>query len=166
MSDLIENRTYSEIAIGETASLTRTISEADIQLFAALSGDVNPAHLDQAYAEASMFGGVIIHGIFSGALVSTVLGVLLPGPGTIYLGQTLRFTRPVKPGDHLTVTVTAREKFDDKKRIIFDCVCVNQDGKTVVKGEAEVIAPSDKISRPRMPVPAVSLGGLPFAILP
>jgi acyl dehydratase len=164
MTDCIENRTYDEIQIGESASLTRSISEADIQLFAALSGDVNPAHLDHDYANASMFGGVIAHGIFSGALVSTVLGVLLPGPGTIYMGQTLRFTRPVKPGDQLTVSVTAREKFDDKKRVIFDCLCVNQDGKAVVKGEAEVIAPSEKISRPKMPVPAVSLGSSAFTI--
>lgn len=166
MTEFIENRTYDEITPGESASLTRTVSEADIQLFAALSGDVNPAHLDHPYAEASMFGGVIAHGIFSGALVSTVLGVLLPGPGTIYLGQTLRFTRPVKPGDKLTVTVTVREKFDDKKRVIFECVCVNQDGKAVVKGEAEVIAPSEKIRRPKIPVPAVTLNGDPFAIQP
>ncbi|MDP5240965.1 MaoC/PaaZ C-terminal domain-containing protein [Uliginosibacterium sp. 31-16] len=166
MTDFIENRTYDEIRIGESASLTRTISEADIQLFAALSGDINPAHLDHEYAKASMFGGVIAHGIFSGALVSTVLGVHLPGPGTIYMGQTLRFTRPVKPGDRLTVTVTAREKFDDKKRVIFDCVCTNQDGKAVVKGEAEVIAPSEKIRRPKMPVPPVSLDNSAFAIKP
>lgn len=164
MTDFIENRTYDEIQIGESASLTRTISEADIQLFAALSGDVNPAHLDHEYAKASMFGGVIAHGIFSGALVSTVLGVHLPGPGTIYMGQTLRFTRPVKPGDRLTVTVTAREKFDDKKRVIFDCVCVNQDGKGVVKGEAEVIAPSEKIRLPRITPPPVSMCGSDFSI--
>lgn len=164
MSDSIENRTYDEIAVGDSASLSRTITEADIQLFAALSGDINPAHLDHEYAGASMFGGVIAHGIFSGALISTVLGVQLPGPGTIYLGQTLRFTRPVKPGDQLTVTVTAREKFDDKKRIVFDCVCINQDGKAVVKGEAEVIAPSEKVRRPRMLTPPVLLGGAPFGI--
>lgn len=164
MSEILENRIYDEITIGESASLSRTVEEADIQLFAALSGDVNPAHVDHEYAAGSMFGGIIAHGAFSGALISTVLGDLLPGPGTIYLGQTLRFLRPVKPGDHLTVTVTAREKFDDKKRVIFDCLCVNQDGKSVVKGEAEVIAPTEKICRPRMPIPAVSLGDAPFAI--
>lgn len=164
MSEYIENRTYDEIQIGESASLTRSISEADIQLFAALSGDINPAHLDHEYANASMFGGVIAHGIFSGALISTVLGVQLPGPGTIYMGQTLRFTRPVKPGDRLTISVTAREKFDDKKRVIFDCLCINQDGKAVVKGEAEVIAPSEKIRRLRMPLPPTALGSQAFSI--
>lgn len=164
MHEIIENRTYSEIAIGESASLTRSISEADIQLFAALSGDVNPAHLDQEYAEKSMFGGVIAHGMFTGALVSTLLGVQLPGPGTIYLGQSLRFLRPVKPGDKLTVSVTVREKFDDKQRVIFDCSCINQDAKAVLKGEAEVIAPSEKIRRPRSATPAVSLGNNPFVI--
>jgi acyl dehydratase len=164
MSDVIENRTYAEITIGETASLTRSISEADIQLFAALSGDVNPAHLDHEYAGQSMFGGVIAHGMFTGALVSTLLGVQLPGPGTIYLGQTLRFLRPVKPGDRLTVSVTVREKFDDKQRVVFDCACINQDAKTVLKGEAEVIAPSEKISRPRPGMPPVSLGDSPFVI--
>lgn len=166
MSDAIENRTYDEISIGDSASLTRSITEADIQLFAALSGDINPAHLDHEYAQGSMFGGVIAHGIFSGALVSTVLGVQLPGPGTIYLGQTLRFARPVKPGDRLTVTVTAREKFDDKKRVVFDCVCINQDGKAVVKGEAEVLAPTEKVRRPAMPVPPVTLDGARFSPTP
>lgn len=166
MSDVIENRIYAEIAIGDSASLTRTITEADIQLFAALSGDINPAHLDHEYAQGSMFGGVIAHGIFSGALVSTVLGVQLPGPGTIYLGQTLRFSRPVKPGDRLTVTVTAREKFDDKNRVVFDCVCINQDGKAVVKGEAEVLAPTEKIRRPAIAVPPVTLGGTRFNLTP
>lgn len=164
MNEMIENRTYAEITIGETASLTRNISEADIQLFAALSGDVNPAHLDQDYAAQSMFGGVIAHGMFTGALVSTLLGVHLPGPGTIYLGQSLRFLRPVKPGDRLTVSVTVREKFDDKQRVILDCSCINQDAKAVLKGEAEVIAPSEKIRRPRPDTPAVSLGSSPFVI--
>jgi len=164
MNDMLENRTYDEIFVGESSSLSRTVSEADIQLFAALSGDVNPAHMDHEYAQGSMFGGIIAHGIFSGALISTVLGDQLPGPGTIYLGQTLRFLRPVKPGDQLTVSVTVKEKFDDKKRVVFDCLCVNQDGKAVVKGEAEVIAPTEKILRPRVPVPDVRLGETPFNI--
>jgi acyl dehydratase len=162
MDDLIENRTYDEILLGDSASLSRTVSEADILLFAALSGDVNPAHLDHDYATSSMFGGVIVHGIFSGALISTVLGVKLPGPGTIYLGQSLRFLRPVKPGDQLSVSVTVREKHDDKKRLVLDCLCINQDGKTVVKGEAEVIAPTEKIRRHRTTLPTVLLGGETF----
>lgn len=159
MDEFIQNRSFDEISVGESASLTRTILESDIQLFAAFSGDFNPAHLDEEYASGSMFGGVIAHGMLSGALISTVLGMLLPGPGTIYLGQSLRFSRPVKPGDRLTVQLTVREKHEDKKRLILDCLCSNQDGKTVVKGEAEVIAPVEKIRR-RLCLPAeVSLGG-------
>lgn len=164
MADTLENRTYAEIQPGEAASISRTVSEQDIQLFAALTGDVNPAHLDHDYAANSMFGGVIAHGMFGGAMFSTVLGTVLPGPGTIYLGQTIRFTRPVKPGDRLTATVSCREKFDDKQRVIFDCVCVNQDGKAVIKGEAEVIAPSEKLRRPAATPPKVALGGAPYAI--
>ncbi|MEN3113561.1 MaoC/PaaZ C-terminal domain-containing protein [Uliginosibacterium paludis] len=166
MDEIIENRTFDEIGVGDSASLTRTILQADIELFAALSGDFNPAHLDHDYANSSMFAGVIAHGMFSGALISTVLGMLLPGPGTIYLGQTLRFARPVKPGDRLTVTVTVREKHDDKKRLVLDCLCSNQDGKAVVKGEAEVIAPSDKIRRSRCQPGAVKLGDAVYAITP
>jgi phosphate acetyltransferase/phosphate butyryltransferase len=164
MADTIENRTYAEIQLGEAASISRTVSEQDIQLFAALTGDINPAHLDHDYAASSMFGGVIAHGMFGGAMFSTVLGTILPGPGTIYLGQTMRFTRPVKPGDRLTATVSCREKYDDKQRVIFDCVCVNQDGKAVIKGEAEVIAPSDKVCRPAATLPSVALGGVPYSV--
>jgi len=155
--EFIENRTFDEMAIGETASLVRTFTESDIQLFANVSGDVNPAHLDHAYADTSMFHGIIAHGMLGGSLFSTVLGTVLPGPGTIYLGQDLRFKRPVKPGDVLTVTVTVREKDNAKKRVILDCRCVNLDGKDVISGTAEVIAPMEKIRRERMPLPDVSL---------
>ena len=104
-SDVIENRTFDEIAIGESASLSRTLSKDDIALFAVMSGDVNPAHLDQPYAEHSMFHHIIAHGMWGGALISAVLGTRLPGPGTIYLGQDLRFRKPVGLGDTVTVTV-------------------------------------------------------------
>src|SRR5271169_4719545 len=104
--EFIENRTYDEIRIGDTASLVRTLKVEDIQLFAAMSGDINPAHLDPEYAKSSMFQEVIAHGMWGGALISTVLGTQLPGPGTIYIDQTLHFSRPVTLGDMLTVTVT------------------------------------------------------------
>ena len=149
----IENRTFDEIAIGETASLSRTLSKEDIELFAAMSGDVNPAHMDEDYAKDDIFHGVIAHGMWGGALVSTVLGTLLPGPGTIYLGQDLRFRRPVRIGDTVTVSVTAKEKRPEKKIVIFDCHCVNQDGKDVISGTAEVIAPAEKVSRDRIEAP-------------
>ena len=162
MSDFIENRTYDEIQIGESASLTRTIRVEDVQLFAAMSGDVNPAHLDADYAKNTPFGDVIAHGMFGGALVSTILGTQLPGPGTIYVDQQLRFTRPVKIGDTLTVTLTCKEKSDEKKRVILDCVATNQDGKAVIRGTAEVIAPSEKIRRPKMALPTVTLDGATY----
>jgi phosphotransacetylase/acyl dehydratase len=156
-ADYIENRTFDEIAIGETASLERVFSQADIELFASVSGDVNPAHLDQAYADKSMFHGIIAHGMLAGSLFSTVLGTRLPGPGTIYLGQQLRFRRPVKPGDTLTVTVTVTQKDNEKKRVLLDCQCTNQDHEVVILGTAEVIAPVEKIRLQRTALPEVSV---------
>jgi phosphate acetyltransferase len=153
----IENKTFDEIAVGENAELIRTVTQSDIELFANVSGDVNPAHLDQVYADGSMFHGIIAHGMLGGSLFSTVLGTILPGPGTIYLGQDLRFRRPVKPGDTLTACVVVREKDDEKKRVGLDCHCFNQDGKEVITGSAEVIAPVEKIRRERMPLPEVSV---------
>ena len=154
---LIENRTFDEIAIGDRASLTHTLTKADIELFAVMSGDINPAHVDEQYAANTLFHHVIAHGMWSGALISTVLGTELPGPGTIYLGQDLRFRRPVAVGDTVTVTVTAREKRADKHIVVFDCRCVNQRSEDVVTGTAEVIAPTEKIRRPRAELPEVEL---------
>jgi acyl dehydratase len=156
----IENRTYDEIRLGDSATGTRTLTLADIQLFAIVSGDVNPAHLDPEYARGSMFGEVIGHGLWGGALISSLLGNELPGPGTIYVSQSLRFSRPVKVGDTLTVTVTCTRKVDEKKRVVFDCLCANQHGKTVISGEAEVLAPTAKVRRPWPVLPAVSLSGM------
>ena len=96
--EFIENKTYDEIHVGDGASLQRTLSERDIQLFAVMSGDVNPAHVDPEYAKNSMFHEVIAHGLWGGALISTVLGTLYPGPGTVYIDQTLHFSRPVTLG--------------------------------------------------------------------
>lgn len=157
MTDLIENRTYDEIQVGDSASVVRVLSRQDIELFAIMSGDVNPAHLDDEYAKDSMFHGIIAHGMWGGALISTVLGTKMPGPGTIYLGQDLSFRRPVSVDDTITVTVTAKEKQDDKKIVIFDCKATNQDGKDVILGVAKVIAPSEKISRPRVVLPEVQV---------
>jgi phosphotransacetylase/acyl dehydratase len=154
---MIENRTFDEIAIGDSASLSHRLTEQDIELFAVVSGDVNPAHLDPAYAETGLFHKIIGHGMWSGSLISAVLGTRLPGPGTIYLGQDLRFRAPVGIGDTITATVTVREKNREKKRIIFDCTCVNQNGKQVVTGTAEVQAPTEKVRRPRMELPEVRL---------
>ena len=157
MTDYIENRTYDEIAVGDTSVLTRTLRPEDIQLFAIMSGDVNPAHVDPEYARSGMFHEVIAHGMWGGALISTVLGTEFPGPGTIYISQTLKFSRPVKVGDTITITLTCTQKFDHNKHMIFDCLCVNQDNLKVIGGEAEVLAPTEKIKRERTVMPEVML---------
>ena len=156
-AQFIENRTYDEIKLGESAILTRTLKPQDIQLFAIMSGDVNPAHVDPEYAHSSMFHEVIAHGMWGGALISTVLGTEFPGPGTIYISQTLRFSRPVKVGDTITIKITCKQKFDHNKHIVFDCQCTNQDGLKVISGEAEVLAPSEKVKRERMELPEVTI---------
>ena len=154
---LIENRTFDEIPLGETATLERTLSRADIELFAVMSGDVNPAHVDEEYAHSDVFHEIIAHGMWGASLISTLLGTKLPGPGTIYLEQTLSFRRPVKVGDRVTVAVTATAKDSERHRISFDCRCVNQRGEVVIEGAANVIAPVEKVSRPRVALPEVHL---------
>ena len=141
------NRTYDEIQVGDSASLTRILMPEDVKLFAILTGDLNPAMVDPTYSQSGLFREVIAHGMWSGSLISTVLGTQFPGPGTILIDQSLHFARPVTIGDSITITVTAKQKFDHNKHIIFDCVCTNQDGLQVVRGNAEVLAPEEKISR-------------------
>jgi phosphotransacetylase/acyl dehydratase len=155
--EMIENRTFDEIAVGDSASLSRTLTPRDIELFAAVSGDVNPAHLDADYAASDMFRRVIAHGMWGGGLISAVLGTELPGPGTIYLSQNLHFRRPVGLGDVIRATVRATEKRPDGHIIRFDCRCTNQNGEDVITGIAEVIAPTEKVRRPRVPVPEVRI---------
>ncbi|MEQ8354070.1 MAG: bifunctional enoyl-CoA hydratase/phosphate acetyltransferase [Kiloniellaceae bacterium] len=153
----IENKTFDEIEVGDSAELVRTLKHEDIELFAVMSGDVNPAHVDEEFARSDLFHRVIAHGMWGGALISAVLGTELPGPGTIYLNQSLSFRRPVGLGDTVTVRITVREKNPENKRLILDCECINQAGETVIKGDAEVIAPSEKVHRPRTALPEVHL---------
>ncbi|MCY1170801.1 phosphate butyryltransferase [compost metagenome] len=155
--EMIENRTYDEIIVGDSASVTRVLGERDIQLFALVSGDVNPAHLDAEFAASDLFGRVIAHGLWGGGLISAVLGTELPGPGTIYLSQSLRFRRPVGLGDTITASVTVKEKRAEHDVILFDCRCVNQAGEDVITGEAEVRAPTEKVRRPRVALPDVQI---------
>ena len=155
--EMIENRTFDEIAVGESANVTRVLGERDIQLFALVSGDVNPAHLDAEFAAGDLFGRVIAHGLWGGGLISAVLGTELPGPGTIYLSQNLRFRRPVGLGDTITASVTVKEKRAEHQVILFDCLCVNQNGEDVITGEAEVSAPTEKVRRPRIALPDVQI---------
>lgn len=155
--DTIENRTFDELRIGDSASLTRTLTHKDIELFAIMSGDVNPAHVDEEYAKSDMFHKVVAHGMWSAAPVSTVLGTMLPGPGTVYLGQSLRFLHPVGLGDTVTVKVMITELDPANHHVKLDCQVVNQDRACEVKGCAEIIAPTEKVSRPRAELPEVLL---------
>lgn len=149
----ITNRTYAEIAPGDSASLTRTATLHDIMLFAAASGDINPAHMDAEFAAGEPFGKVVVHGMWTASLISALLGNELPGAGTVYLAQDLRFRRPVYPGDVITAQVTVREKRDERCIVVFDCECRNGAGEVVLCGTAEVIAPQSKreFNRSEMP---------------
>lgn len=153
----IENRTFDEIKVGDTASLEKRLTLDDIKLFAIMSGDINPSHLDDDFAKSTRFQEVVAHGMWGGALISTVLGTELPGPGTIYLSQTLRFRKPVRLGDVLRVSVRAQTKDESLKRIVFECLCTNQNDETVIEGQAEVQAPTEKIRRPRTLLPRIRL---------
>lgn len=156
-TDFIENLTYDELSVGQSARLIRTLTLADIQAFAAVSGDTNPAHLDPEYANDTLFHGVIAHGMWGGALISALLGTQFPGPGTIYLQQDLHFARPVRIGDTLSVSVTITAKDDAKKRVDLDCEVLNQNAERVLYGSARVLAPTQKVRRPRASVPHIQL---------
>jgi phosphotransacetylase/acyl dehydratase len=157
VSDFTENRTFDEIVVGESASLVRTLSKDDLALFAVMSGDLNPVHLDEPYAETSTFHRIMAHGMWGGALISAVLGTQLPGPGTVYVAQDLRFHKSVGLRDRVTVTVTATEKWLEKHIVVFDCRCVNQKGEEVITGTAQVIAPTEKVQRSRVALPEVQI---------
>ena len=153
----IENRTYDEIKVGDSATLVRTLRPDDIQMFAIMSGDMNPTHVDPEYAKSSSFREVVAHGMWGGVLISNVLGTQFPGPGTVYVDQTLHFERAVRVGDTLTVKVTCQRKFDHNHHILFDCLCTNQDGLKVIQGTAEVLAPTEKVRRPKVNLPELRL---------
>lgn len=155
--DILSNRTFDELNLGDSASLVRIVGRDDIDLFAAVSGDLNPAHLDKTFAATDLFGHVIAHGMWTAALISAVLGTRLPGPGTIYLGQDLRFRKPVAPGDTITATVTVREKRAEKRIVLLDARCTNQAGDEVLTGTATVIAPTDKVTWPKPGLPDITL---------
>ncbi|MPM29769.1 (R)-specific enoyl-CoA hydratase [bioreactor metagenome] len=129
----------NELFLGQSASLAKTISESDVYLYAGVSGDNNPAHLNEQYASGTRFGRRIAHGMLSAGLISAALGTKLPGPGAIYLSQTLKFMAPVYFGDTVTATVTVRQLDSDKNRVILDTTCTNQNGTVVIAGEAVIV---------------------------
>ena len=132
---------FEDLSVGQSASMGKTITEADILMFAAVSGDTNPVHLNAEYAAGTMFKQRIAHGMLSAGLISAVLGTQLPGPGTIYLAQNLKFRAPVKIGDTVTATVTVASLDAEKKRATLTTVCT-VGGKPVIEGEASVMVAS------------------------
>ncbi|SDK39801.1 MaoC family dehydratase [Natronincola ferrireducens] len=134
-------KNITQINLGDKASFEKTITETDVYLYAGITGDLNPAHINQVAAEKSMFKGRIAHGMLTAGLISTVLGMYLPGPGTIYLGQELKFLAPVKFGDTIKVEAEVIEKKEEKNRIKLKTICTNQDGVIVLQGIATVMPP-------------------------
>jgi 3-hydroxybutyryl-CoA dehydratase len=131
-----KGKSIDELRVGDSAQISKTITESDIELFARATGDFNPVHLDQAYAEKTMFKGRIAHGLLSVGLLSAILGNTLPGHGTIYLSQEVKFLAPVRIGDTITAKVEVIELIPEKNRAKFRTTCTNQDGKEVVEGIA------------------------------
>lgn len=154
----IENRTFDEIQVGDTASLPpRRLTMEDIRLFAALSGSGAPSQVANDYASSSQFQGVVGHGLWSGSLIATLIGTELPGPGVVYERATYHFHQPVHLGELLTVSATVKEKHADTHRVVLECRGINQHGQTAVTAEALVIAPTDKIRRRRTLLPEITL---------
>lgn len=154
----LRNIPYSQIEIEQQGEFSKTISHDDLVLFASVSGDHNPLHLNADFAASTQFGEPIAHGMLTAGIVSAALAQTLPGPGAIFVSQTLQFLRPVKPGDTVTVQLQVMEKFDKKKRLTINCTVINQAGKKVVSGEAVVIASDEQIVINAEQLPAITIG--------
>ncbi|MCX5851352.1 MAG: MaoC family dehydratase [Deltaproteobacteria bacterium] len=137
-------KTIGEMKVGDFAEFAKTVSETDVYLYAGITGDFNPAHVNQAYAEKTFFKTRIAHGMLTAGFISTILGTKLPGPGTIYLKQSLAFLAPVRIGDTITAHAEVVELKVEKNRARFRTTCMNQEGTMVLDGEAEVMPPKGK----------------------
>lgn len=134
-------KTIDEIHVGDAAEFAKTVTETDVYLFAGVTGDLNPAHINESYAKGTFFKGRIAHGMLSAGFISAVFAMKLPGPGTIYLSQFMEFKSPVRIGDTVTARVEVVEKTTEKNRVKFRTTCANQDGTLLVDGEAVVMPP-------------------------
>ena len=157
MRPILECVPIDQLKPGMSARLGRTLGRDDIALFAAVCGDLNPVHLDRDFAEASPFGGVIAHGVWGAGLISAVIGMHLPGPGTIYLGQTLKFTAPVRPGQRVEAIVTVMEVDPERRRVTLESR-LEADGVLAILGEARVLAPAEAVRVEIGPEPLAMLG--------
>jgi 3-hydroxybutyryl-CoA dehydratase len=140
----VRGKTINELSVGDKAEVAKTISESDIYLYAGITGDFNPAHIDEEYAKGTFFKTRIAHGMLLGGFISTVIGNKLPGPGTIYVKQELNFLAPVHMGDTITARAEVVEIVAEKNRIRLKTLCINQEGATVLDGEALVSPPKAK----------------------
>ncbi len=154
----ISNFTYDELTIGQSATYSKPVQERDVQLFAAVSGDLNPVHLDPAFAAESRFGERIAHGMLTGAFISAALAMSLPGPGTVFISQSLRFRQPVALGDTVTVTLEVTEKQDRRRTVTIDCRARNQHDKVVANGTAEVMPANEKLELELPQLPPITIG--------
>lgn len=140
-----EGKTFFQIEVGDKARCSKIITESDVYLFAELTGDYNPLHINPEYAGKSIFGRPVAHGMITGGLISSVIGMKLPGPGAVYLSQVLKFRSPVFPGDTITAEVEVVEKVEGKNKVRLRTTCFNQEGKTVIEGEA-LVMPRKEVS--------------------
>lgn len=150
----LSNFTYDEITLGQSAEYSKAVTEADIQMFAAVSGDVNPLHLDPEFAAGTRFGERIAHGMLTASFISAALAMELPGPGCIFMEQSLKFRLPVKIGDVISVKLTVTEMQARRKTLTLDCKAYNQEDKLVLTGTSLVIAPEEKLVLKRPSLPA------------
>jgi 3-hydroxybutyryl-CoA dehydratase len=156
----LKPQTYDDLEIGTEGQFTKQLTERDIALFGETSGDINPVHFDEEYAATTLFESRIAHGIWSAGLISTVIGIVMPGPGSIYISQDLKFKRPVRIGDTLTAILTVKEKIEKRQYIVLDCKVVNQNDEVVTQGEATVMPPktTEEISAPQ--IPQITVAGI------
>ncbi|MBW2630979.1 MAG: MaoC family dehydratase [Deltaproteobacteria bacterium] len=140
----MSGKTIGNLKVGDSAEFTKTVSETDIYLYAGVSGDFNPAHINEEYAKETFFRTRIAHGMLPAGFISTVIGTKLPGPGTIYLDQSLKFLAPVRIGDTITARVEVKEIMAERNKVRLKTACINQDGITVLEGEGVVSPPKPK----------------------
>jgi 3-hydroxybutyryl-CoA dehydratase len=140
---------FESVRVGDQARLSRSISEQDVEAFARLTGDFNPLHMDAAYAEKTAFGGRVAHGMLTASFLSTVVGMLLPGEGALYLSQELNFKKPVMIGDIIEITATVVQKVESTRMLVLDMSVANQNSQVVLKGKATVTWTTLKKEKPR-----------------
>lgn len=155
--EFLENKTYDELQVGDTAHFSRTLTQEDIWLYAYVSGDCNPVHLDSEYAKTTIFKGTVGHGMFCASLLSAAVANQLPGPGSIFLSQEFRLRNPARAGDFLSGEICIAEKKRLRNIVLIECTIKNQEGKKLFDGISTVIAPSEKIRVPKPAMPTVSV---------